>query len=210
MAKLWRWRYVSDYNGVSIVNSFHAVDRVDSGATELDAHGLADLLDAHFTSSYRNMAPPTQVVERLDVAEVLTPGSTDVPAGYSKAIGSAGTHSPANSNLPLAMCALVNIHTNAAVRSGHGWMFAPPTISTDQLTGGLFVTGGTTYYERVLEFATELADDLTHGTVTVGHVSNVIYSKTRHARGDASYYFDVVSASVSREPAWLRSRLSAP
>ncbi len=215
MAKLWRVSYTStNAGGVQAVNVFHFVDRPASGFTTTgSAAAVRDALNTALTTLYRLCIANTWTVGALVVAEVLTPGSTDVPEEASITIGSVGSITTSGDQLPPPICPLVTFYTNAAIRSGHGRCFMPnPGNAAVLAASGAWDITAAPFAAAYPNFLTALRSAI-HPDVPVdpdSTLSQVVYSRTRHARGDSQYYFDVVSANLRLQPHWLRSRMTAP
>lgn len=213
MASIWRCSYNSDHSsGVRLVNTFHTVVHDNSfvpGGPSADV--VRDALHSALTTKYRALLPTNVTVQSLVIAEELAPGSTAVPEESAQAIGLAGTLVTAGDLLPVPTCALVTLYTNAAVRSGHGRMFIPacgPAAALDP--AGKWDTT-TTFWTALATFFDELKSSHTNGFFDTNFSAHTaIYSRTRRARGDAAYWFDVTSYSRRVSPHWLRSRLTAP
>jgi hypothetical protein len=147
----------------------------------------------------------------LTVREELAPGDSSIPAESVASINLAGTRAPGDTKLPTGLCQLATIRTNAAVRSGHGRLWMPPAVDGASLAAThTFVAAGT-YQLANKAFLDELQLHHDMGLLGVdGHLDTVIYSRTRRARGDADYFFDMTAYILRAEPHWLRSRQSAP
>jgi len=212
---VWRCSYNSTHSsGVQYVNTFHVVVRDDPvSLLSPTADAVRDALHSALTTKYRNCLPSDVTVNKLVVREELTPGSTAVPAESSQTIGLAGTLALSGDRLPIPLCALITLYTNAAVRSGHGRMFLPnPGQAANLQTTSLWDTGTTWYGTNVPAFTAELKAH--HSVSVVGNPDStaalVVYSRTRRARADADWYFDVTSIVQRTAPHWLRSRMTAP
>jgi hypothetical protein len=212
MATVWRCNYDSIRGGVGIVNTFHVVARPDSGSDDPSADTVRDVLDAALTTKYRALLTADATVLDLTVREELAPGSSDIPRESVKTIGAAGTRTVTDTNLPNSITQLVTIRTNAAVRSGHGRLFLPPPVNSNALTATGIWRATDAYWINATTFMTEL--NLNHNWTVlglpVGHLSTIVYSRTRRARGDSAYYFDMTGYVQRTAPHWLRSRSTAP
>jgi hypothetical protein len=113
-------------------------------------------------------------------------------------------------NMDLQICAWAKTKTNAAVRGGHGGFFGTPAVDEAAFGGthGQIATGNA-YYLAVRAFADALLAGHDMGVLGAdGHLSYVIYSRTRRFRGDDQYYFDGQSVTIDLRPHFLRSRKS--
>lgn len=211
MAAVWRVTYESSSAGVLFVNTHHVVSRpvgLSTGAPSADQ--VRDALNTALTTKYRALLPSTFSVDVLDVREEVDPASGDIPEQSSMAIGLAGTRAVGTYETPLGLSQVVSFRTNAAVRSGHGRMWIPVVDKDVLSTSGQLITTG-----ALATATTAFFDELksTH-TITDGGNSwdckQVVYSRTRRARGDEFFYFDVTAYIRRLTPHWLRSRQSAP
>lgn len=215
MAKLWRAAYHSTHSsGVQAVNVFHFVDRPASGFDSTGSAGaVRDALNTALTAKYRLCIANTWTVQSLTVAEVLPPTSTDVPDAASATIGSVGSITTSGDQLAPPITPLVTFYSNAAIRSGHGRCFMPnPGNAAVLNSSGNWDLTAAPFAVAYPDFLTALRSAM-HPDVPVdpdSTLSQVIYSRTRHAAGLSQYYFDVSSATLRAAPHWLRSRMTAP
>jgi hypothetical protein len=125
--------------------------------------------------------------------------------------GLTGTRSTANTDLPSALHALIQLRTAKIGRSFRGRIHMPPLLSETDLTDKLFTTSGS-YYTALAAFAAKLGSSFGGGStwsslwIDTWHAKVGVYSRTRRARGEDTWFEPVTSASVTREPHWLRSR----
>jgi hypothetical protein len=212
MATVWRCSFDSIRSGVSVVNTFHVVARPNSGSDDPSADTVRDALDSALTTKYRAVLPTDATLLDLTVREELAPGDHGIPRESVKTIGSAGTRTAADTNLPPSMTLLATVRTNAAVRSGHGRLFLPLPTEQAALTGGAIWRTTNAFWLNSITFMNELLTQH-HWTVlglTAGNLDLVVYSRTRRERGDANYYFDATAYVLRPAPHWLRSRSTAP
>lgn len=213
MASIWRCSYVSHHSsGVQFVNVFHVVNHDTSLiGHDATADDVRDALHTALTTKYRAILPTTVTVDTLVVREELAPGSTSVPSESSQTIGAAGTLTTSGDQLPVPVCNLVTLYSNAAVRSGHGRLFLPGCVGAGNLDTNGNWDMATAYQTAVTAFMDELKATHTHSGWTSDQLMHlVVYSRTRRAAALANYWFDVVSYTKRTQPHWLRSRLSAP
>jgi hypothetical protein len=212
MATVWRCSYESTRAGVTVVNTFHQVARPDPGADDPSADTVRDVLTAALNTKYRAVLPADATLQSLTVREELDPSSHDIPRESVATIGLAGTRAVADTNLPAMMTLLATIRTNAAVRSGHGRLFLPLPTEQAALTGGAIWRTTNAFWIACTAFMTELNNNHNWTVLGVpsGHLSTIVYSRTRRQRGDAAYYFDMTAYILRTVPHWLRSRSTAP
>lgn len=213
MALQWRCSYSSTYpGGVQVVNTFHVVARPDGGVTtDASASTVRDTLHSALTTKYRACTPSFATVDSLLVRQEVDPTSGDIPPESLQTIGLAGTRTASNNDTPLSMGLLAKLATNAAVRSGHGRMFLPPACDHLALAGGRNWDSTNVYWINSKAFLDELVQSHHAGVVLLGwNLDPIVYSRTRRARGDAAYYFDITGHVMRPAPHWLRSRATAP
>jgi hypothetical protein len=196
---------------VLFVNTFHVVSRrAVALSDDVTADAVRDALNTALTTKYRALMPTTFSVDLFDVREEVDPAGGAIPSESSLTIAAAGTRAVGTFGEPLGLSQVVSFKTNAAIRSGHGRMWIP-IVDKDVLnTSGQLITTG-----ALATATTAFFDELksNHGVTIVADswtLSQVVYSRTRRARGDANYYFDVTAYIRRLTPHWLRSRMTAP
>lgn len=211
VAKVWRCAFQSSTGGVLLVNTWHVVTRPTLLTTgDPSAAQVRDVLNTALTTKYKALMPSTISVDLLDVREEVDPATGDIPEEALLTIGAAGTRAVGTYAEPLGLSNLVSFKTNAAIRSGHGRMWIP-VIDKDVLTtSGTFTTTGALAL-AITAFFDELK---TNHPISFGgsgwDCEQVVYSRTRRARGDEFFYFDVTAYVRRMTPHWLRSRMTAP
>jgi hypothetical protein len=208
MATVWRCAFESTwFDGQKIVNTFHVQTDLGLGETEPSADSIRDdLLDA-LKTKYKALIWDAATLDSFVVTEELAPGSSDIPASSSAAIGEAGTHSPSNTHAPTEMCALLQLRTASASKSSRGRMFLPPIVNEAYVTRDAWTTGG--QISQITAFADELItthDVSEDGGVTHVNVNTVVYSRTRRGLSLTPYTFLITHWAREARPHWLRSR----
>ncbi len=212
MATIYRCAFQAVLGGAEIINSFHIKKDPDALTTDVSADDVAGFVSTWLATAWKAVVPEEATVQTLTVREELAPGDSSVPDEGSRSYGTAGTLATGDTVLPRPMCMWVAAHTNAAVRSGHGGMFLPPALASNYLDAGGVIKSTNDYWNAAATLIGDLlaGHDYTIVPSSAGHLSYVIYSRTRRARGDAEYYFDVTSMTRHPEWHWLRSRSTAP
>lgn len=209
--KVWRCSYQSSMSQVLIVNTFHVVTRrAVALSDDVTAAAVRDALHTALTTKYRALMPNTVSVDLLDVREEVDPAGSAIPEEATQTIGLLGTRAVGTFGEPIGLSQVVSFKTNAAVRSGHGRMWLPVIDKDTLTTTGVFTTTGA-FATAITAFFDELKSN--HGiTIALDSwiASQVVYSRTRRARGDANFYFDVTAYVRRMTPHWLRSRQTAP
>jgi hypothetical protein len=80
-------------------------------------------------------------------------------------------------------------------------------MHVDQLGGDTWISG---YQTKLAAFAAVLDDSFNLGTIDITHVNPVVYSRTRHQRGEDPHAFRVTSATANTKAHWLKTRMSTP
>lgn len=210
MAKQWRCSYHSTtVYGTDVVNTFHVVARPDTGVlTDASADGVRDTLNTALTTKYKALIGTAGQLLSLVVREEVDPTGGAVPAESSLTINAAGTLTQSSQHLSQGLCILASIYTNAAVRSGHGRLFLPPPIDETFTAGGGTWSSTGAAWVNAKAFMDELMNTHHNGGAGTGwDLVPIVYSRTRRARGDANYYFDVKSYTMRSRQHFLRSRV---
>jgi hypothetical protein len=98
-----------------------------------------------------------------------------------------------------------------AIRGGKGRMFMPPAYySAAAASNGTWLSSNS-YWTTMVTFLTELLSTHHSGTTDLGHnLVPVLYSRTRRARGETNYAFDLTGYRLRTKQHFLRSRTTAP
>lgn len=213
MATVYRCSFSSTATGnVQVVNTFHVVVRKDNplgGEAGIDS--VRDALMTALKTKYKSVLASLITLDSFMVREEVDPAGAAIPATSFVNIGEVGTRSSGNNDAPLSLTMLAKLQSNAAVRSGHGRIFMPPPLDHGAMRNGRDWDPLSSYWLTCKAFLDELVLD--HSVGGIGFestISPVIYSRTRRARGDDNYYFDVSGYTIRSAPHWLRSRSTAP
>lgn len=214
MSKQWRCSYTSvSSEGIEIVNTFHVVDQpTPASSGDASADQVRDTLDAALTTKYRAILGTSDLLQTLTVRQEVDPGSGDVPEESVKSIGLNGTRTGVTTkDLSGGLCMLVAVNSNAAVRGGKGRMWMPPAWTSSVVTAGGIWASSSLYWVNVKAFMDEmLVTHNTGGSVNTYDINWIVYSRTRRARGDANYWFDVSGYTMRPAQHFLRTRTTAP
>lgn len=204
MAHVYRVTLQAIQGDNSIVNALHYVTE-DSAwvASEAAAVDVAQKVRDALATSWRAFFPAAWTCQPVYAAEVQDPldPSAQRAAGISTAMG-VGTNAGSQTG-PLELCGTLKFSTEFAGRSFRGHCFCPPALSSSAATGE---TLSTSYKTLMQAFADALATNLTSGLFGLQSIEQVIYSRTRHARGISPMYAKVRSRQVVDRARWLRSR----
>jgi hypothetical protein len=211
--RVWRCSYSGTAgNGTVVVNTFHVVSEPDLLATaDESAVGVRDALHTALTTKYRAMVASFDMVDALTVREELAPGSTAIPQEAVQTISALGTRSAPEQFLSQGLCALATLDSNAAIRGGKGRMFLPPAYYSGAASSGGTWLSSNAYWTNAVTFLNELLTTHHSGAATLGHnLVPVLYSRTRRARGDSSYWFELTGYRLRTRQHFLRSRTTSP
>lgn len=212
MAKPWRIAIKSsvETTGAEVVCTLHYVTTAGTVTGDLGASVVAERVYDHLFPEFKNMCPTNLLIEEVTATEEVLNPKLEVPDSGSKSVEENGIISPGDGTLGPAICPLFNFKTNAAVRSGHGWMFGPPPFNKNALTANYKWDTLNDYYIAWTAFAALVDDEFDQSGTDSRHYTPVVYSKTRRRRGAENYWFKIESAHVKARPTYLRSRLTSP
>lgn len=176
-----------------------------------DEPAPADVLagiDGHLRTAFKACLQTGYTVDAAELRELVDLTSGEVPAAASLVVNQPGTLSGGTNTLPDACAAIIKLRSNAALRSGRGYMAMPGPRNASFLTDGQNYGGA---YMTVLQaFAALLDDELDMGSSEPTHTFPIVYSRTRRSRGLDPFHFDVVEAIPSTRIRWRRTRTTAP
>jgi hypothetical protein len=207
--RIWRVAFNSHTEDVACATVVNIKATPADLVTTPSAETVADNIVDWLASPYRAMLSTRDRLDSIVVREELGPG-TAIPETAERVDTWPGTRFGATYNMDLQICAWAKTKTNAAVRGGHGGFFGTPAVDEAAFGGthGQIATGNA-YYLAVRAFADALLAGHDMGVLGAdGHLSYVIYSRTRRFRGDDQYYFDGQSVTIDLRPHFLRSRKS--
>jgi hypothetical protein len=177
----------------------------------MSADSVRDTLDAALTSKFRDVLTTLDGLTGLSIVEEVVPHSGDIPEASFKTLTGAGTRVASSQHLSPGLCILAKVRSNAAVRGGLGRAWMPPALDEGQAAGGgTWLTTGSYWTKSIAYMDARTADHDGPGVVDFFRLSAIIYSRTRRARGESNYYFDVTGYSMHPEQRFLRSRTTAP
>lgn len=166
------------------------------------AAGVNTLLGTAFRACFTSAITLHEVI----VAEEVLPPA--VGTGGAHTVELAGTLPAGTGNqLPDGASVVINRHTETRSRSARGWLHLPSPLWSSQLAGNVWQNS---YVAICQNFADLLDNSFDLGTVDITHVHPVVYSRTRHQRGQTPYTFRVTSATANHSYKFLRSRQSTP
>lgn len=207
MSDIYRVEYRYTLKGQQMISGMDYQTDLAFLGSEPDPDEVVDAVDGHLTDRFRHCLSTLGVIDEIHIRERVL--GADVPKTASKQLDLVGACVLGAQELPLELCGVIARKTNAAIRSGHGWIFMPPLLDNAQSNSeGQLVLGGE-YQANLALFAALLDDDINTGVFTIDKLHPVVYSETRRKRGDSPFTFQVTSAPVRRKIHFLRSREQA-
>ena len=203
----WRVQFIANMQGQAMVTTIAVKDDPTAPlGPNLSATEVADEVDTWLGALYALMVTIDGSLESIKVTEIPEEFSA-IRSAAEKSVARAGGRDNSGDQLPDGVVAWNKVSTAAAIRSGHGGWFSLPAVRRLNLaTTGLFDTG-TTFWTSQTNFNNALLAGHDYGPLGAdGHLSMVLYSETRHRRGDDTFLFDVTSISRNARVHWLRSR----
>lgn len=194
---------VSD--GALVEPSLHYQTDVALAGSEPDPGDVADAIWSHIGGGFLSLTSTQIRIDELVVLEQTVPPLIGVAGAHT--INQLGTQSAYAGELPRALCPILNFHTDTRSRSARGWTFMPQITAAAYYSGGLWSAA---FQTSMNDFAALLDDSMDLGAINPTHLNPVVYSRTRHLRGQDPYTFRVKTVKVNPRPGYLRSRLSAP
>lgn len=193
-------------DGTLMEPSLHYRTDVPGTGSEPDPNDVADAINTHLQAALRAILSSQDTYQECLVREMVLPPAIGV-AGIAVQ-NSVGNLTTTDDWLPRGVVPIINIHTNVSSRSARGHIAGPSPGRT-----GIFKSGrvwSTTYQALLDSFAALLDDHMTLGSINATDLVPVVYSRTRHIRGDSPYSFNVSGATANPVPHWLRTRMSTP
>jgi hypothetical protein len=180
--------------------------------TEPSAEQVLAQIEDHYSTGSDNWTKWLNVMQsqlrlvRAGVREQVAPNSGAIPQTFSKELNLDGLRgSVSGDQLPAAMCVWLHWRTGVSSRSSRGGTHLPPALHPANLTAagtwdGAYVT------EVQMNVLREATIDVLEDVFGDSDLRPVIYSRTRRARGQSPWTFNVTTAQYSRKPRWLRRR----
>jgi hypothetical protein len=218
MANIWRFTLAgTDDSGNQEWNStmHYQTDGVTGAGEPPASEVLAEIIEHYGTGGggvgmerWTVTVYPSVKLTSAAVYQELDPTSTDIPEAARRELALSGQAATGDELEPFALCPWIKFGTGLASRSARGGTHGAPVIATYALDdGGLFDTG-TAWWSALDDLAGYMLDRLASpfdGFLGVD-LQPVIYSRTRRARGQTPFTFDLSSAAPSRVPRFLRRR----
>lgn len=207
MARIYKCTIMATHSdGTLIQPSVHYQTDVADIGSEPNPDDVARRCWEHFATSFLLVTPTTVTVHELVVTEQVVKPNIGVVGAFT--VEQSGTSTAGTNHLPHELVPLVNLHTQTHSRSARGWLFlaSPSDVAWLNANGEWQQTLVTNIQGLANLFATSFGV----GDINVTTTKPVIYSRTRHQRGNTPYVFPVSHATANPQPAWLRSRGTAP
>jgi hypothetical protein len=216
VAKVWRFTLTghSALSGEDFQLGYHVQTNMSIGDDEFPATKVLSEIKQHFSATGENLEKFRAITAnaitytRAAVREEVQPGSGNVPGQAADTINLAGTRGTfTGDRLPEEMAAWIKMSSGFSARYARGGTHLMPQLDPSELdSNGRWANVGAAAY---LDLAALFHDNMENvGGWGLGQsdIINVIYSRTRRARGQDPYTFEILHASVDTKPRWVRSR----
>ena len=209
MANIYRIQWVmTDDSGADNVTGFHVQTDVPPAGDEPDPQDVLDGFDDKYTSYLTPCIPDTVELVSLQLRQLVTPGSSDVPVAAEKALSGNGQGSGADGTVPTACCQILGLTTNAALRAARGYMALPSPFYAEQMADENHISSS--QVAALNSFGGVLPDGYDLGTLLITHVNSVVYSRRRDSLHLDPFTFPILGHKVNTRVMWRRSRVSVP
>lgn len=210
MSTVWRVTFECRFaDGGIVAPSIHYHTESDVVRGEIGASEAAARVWEHLGNEFASLCQPALHIDSVVTREEVEYWNGAIPATGAHPVDVDGTSGSINLDLPRSLSGIINLKTDAAIRSGHGWIMCPPHQDKGAHTGGHWLTTSW-YYTALQAFAAKITDEFDQSGTDTRHYKPVVYSQTRRRRGDSNYWFHVTAAIPKARPTWVRSRLSTP
>lgn len=209
MAKVWRFTLGGVRGGVRIAHTMHFQTDLSVGDSEPEPSDILDAIGDHFTTTSTKWLQLFDMSEADVVYDTASVFERVVPPAIAQTASDAISHVGVNGSpgsMPPELAAWIKVSGDAASRSARGGVHSGPITRTGMFSGGNFDTSSV-LGTSLATVADKLLTSFDNGdTISPVTIHPVIYSRTRHLRGDTPYTFRITRAVVSPKPRFLRSR----
>lgn len=218
MAKIYRLEVsgVQQELAVLFMSTMHYQTDVPLAGSEPSVDTVLTQLQQHYSTSgtglqvWRNATYSDCKLTKIAVREEVDPSGDDVPAEAAVDLDLTGNLTASPNSLPVPACAWVKFKTGNATRSGRGGTHLPPISSSSVLDSVGRIVSTSPPWAPYVALAAAMLDVLDDVFSSTGDIKPIIYSRTRRARGQEPFTFDLTSATVDTNVHWLRRRQTAP
>ena len=215
MATVWRFELTSldTTSGKDGLTHVHYQTDVPVASSEPSAATVLDQILQHYSSTGHNMSDWQGIMRnstkltKARVIEEVTPNSGELADTAEEALNVVGTRGTiSGDHLPNEMCFWLAFKSDVASRSARGGTHLPSIIDASELNSiGEWDTGYVNA-TAMTSLINKIKDDLNDVFASTGDILPIIYSRTRRARSQSPYTFDLKSIVPSSKPRWLRRR----
>lgn len=204
MTDVYRFQYEWTLKGQQMVTGLDYQTDNFFATSEPAASEVLDAIDDHLQNRFLHCLSTLGVLDTCSVRQRVVDAS--VPKTSQRVISATGLAALGPQEVPLELCGVIARKSDAAIRSGHGWMFMPPILDAAGFNSEGQLALGHEYEANLSLFAALLDDDLNTGFFVDHALHPVIYSAKRHRTSVSPYTFQVTQAVVRRKAHFLRSR----
>lgn len=222
MAKVWR----AEFGGHNTVDSLewmftmHYQTDMGTGSGEPSASRVLEEILDHYGTTATNINTITGAVQASNVftfarvREETEPGSGDLPEQAGQTLAAPGLLTFSGSDrLPTELCMWMKLITAVSSRSSRGGFHLPPAVYPPYLNASGFWDAATISaapFSTLADAVKDTLDDVFGEEIGNGSLRPIIYSRTRRARGQSPWTFNVTDADIDGHTRWLRRRGTAP
>lgn len=219
--KVWRFEVIGKTTALGLFWQFglHYQTDLGTGSGEPSAQRVLEELEQHFSTSgttlnvFLSAMWANNELTHTRVREEVAPGSDDIPEIFEHDKTGVGTRGTVSTDmLPIELCVWLKNTTGSVGRSARGGFHMPPQLApadldslggwqSSVLAGNLDVVEAAVVDELNDVFPEELGN---------ASLIPVIYSRTRRARGQSPYTFQITACAAQGHARWLRRRGVAP
>lgn len=192
--------------------NLHYQTDVPVAGTEPTIDYILTQLAQHYSTSGENLLKLANTIStgcgitRLRIYQRVAYWEGEIPESQVRDYSVTGTLTAGTDVPPQPVCPWFKLQTALAGKSFRGGTHGGPVPSASYFDGaGRFDTTGT-YWTNLEVLRAAIGDHLNDNFQTTGDINLVVYSETRHRRGQ-DHVNKVTTVSKLREARWLRRRM---
>jgi hypothetical protein len=221
VANIWRFEVIGKTTALNLFWQFgiHYQTDMGTGSGEPSAERVLEELEQHYSTSGTSLNVITSAMwannelTHTRVRSEEAPGSDDLADVFEHDVSHVGTRGTVSTDiLPIELCVWIKLTTASRGRSARGGFHMPPQLAPVDLDGlGQWQSSVLAGNLDVMEAAVvDVLDDVFPEELGNGSLKPIIYSRTRRARAQTPFTYQVTGASAQPHARWLRRRGIAP